>query len=319
MKILVVVVAIFLSAGSLKADAPLPRPVGEAYQLWRSGHSAAAIAQLEPFLQTNPSMPDEEGRGIAWTILGSSYLDVERFTDARRAYERALAILKPLPDARKQYASALDSLGTLEQSLGHTQTARSLCTKAQHVYEELGNHYGLAITATNLADIAFVETDFKTARRSVARAVEEKQLATGMREDDIAALDIVKSAVALHDGRREEAMNAVEEAIGLWEQAYGPNYFMLPDGYLLRAQVLASSGERARAMFDAGRGLARAEALWGKNSFGYLSAEAAYSRVLRLCGEKKEATRLANESNHALAALEQQQCGGCTVNANSLY
>jgi tetratricopeptide (TPR) repeat protein len=319
MKLLVVVVAAFLSSGCLRADAPLPRPVGEAYQLWRSGHSAAAIAQLEPFLQTDPSMPDEQGRGIAWTILGSSYLDVERFPDARRAYERALAILKPLPDGRKQYASALDSLGTLEQSLGHTQTARSLCSKAQHVYEELGNHYGLAITATNLANIAFVEADFKTARRFVARATEEKQLTTGMREDDIAALDVVRSAVALHDGKTEEAMTAVQEAISLWERAYGRDYFMLPDGYLLLAQVLAKSGDRARAMDDAGQGLARAEALWGKNSIGYLSAEAAYARVLRLCGEKKEARRLANESSHALAVLEQQQCGGCTVNANSFY
>jgi tetratricopeptide (TPR) repeat protein len=319
MKLFVILFTLFLGAAPLRADAPLPRPVDEAYQLWRTGHSAAAVAQLEPFLHGNATPPNDRTTGVAWGILGSSYLDVERFAEARRAYERALAILKPLTEARNEYAAVLDSLGILEQSLGHAQNARPLCRKAQNIYVETGNHTGIVITATNLAVIAYVDKDYKASRRSIAQAIEEMPQANGLRNDDMAALDAIESAMSLHDGKKEEAMTQVQHAINLWERTYGPDFFMLPNGYLLRAQVSASVGDRVNAMSDANRGLARAQALWGKDSVGYLSAEGAYARVLQICGDKQQARRLTSDSRQALADLEQRQCSGCTVNANSFY
>lgn len=303
MRLSTIVLIGFICAVPMKAQEPVPQQIGQAYQLWSGGQAKAAIAILEPLLQTGTKFADTRNLGVAWNVLGSSYLDVERYDEARRAFQHAIEIFRPLPESRAQYASALDNLGTLEQSLGQSQPAKALCEKAQHIYEELGRSAGVAITSTNLAVIAYNRNDFKAARRSLERALQEAQHATEMREDDLAALETVKSALALHDGRNEEAMSAIQQAIERWTRAYGPNYFMLVDGYLLRAQAVASSGDHPRAIADGKHALALAEVVLGRNTVGYVNAEAAYARVLRICGAKDEARRLSKEASGAMALL----------------
>jgi tetratricopeptide (TPR) repeat protein len=298
------------------AQEPGVPQIDQAYQLWSGGKPNAAIAILEPLLRTVPHFDDARYLGVAWSVLGSSYLDVERYDEARRAYQHSIEIFQPLPAARGQYASAIDNLGTLEQSLGQHQEAKELCERAQHIYEELGSATGVAITSTNLAVIAYSRGDFKTARRAVAKALAAAKQKTNLRSNDLASLEIAKSAMALHDRRNQEAMSAVEHAIDLWTRAYGPEYFMLVNAYLLRAQVYASSGDNTRGMADARHALALAEVVLGRNTVGYLNAEASYARVLWICGARDEAKRLDLEARRGLTVLERRQCSGCTIDAN---
>ncbi|MGC2403774.1 MAG: tetratricopeptide repeat protein [Acidobacteriaceae bacterium] len=316
MRLSAILLICLLCAFPVKAEEAAAQQIAQAYQLWRSGQAKAAIAILEPLLQPGTRFADERSLGMAWNVLGSSYFDVERHDEARRAYQHAMELLRALPDERAQYASAIDNLGTVEQSLGQHQAAKALCQKAQQIYEQVGSMNGIVVASTNLAVIAYGQTDFKAARRYLEKAFEAAPHTMQMREDDWAALQLMKGALALHDRRNEEAMSAIQQAIERWTRAYGPKYFMLADGYLLLARALASSGDRAKAMVYAKHGMTLAEEVLGANTIGYLNAEAAYARVLGTCGEKHESKRLGKEASGALAALEQRMCSGCTIDAN---
>jgi tetratricopeptide (TPR) repeat protein len=288
-----------------------------AFQLWSGGQPKAAIAILEPMLRAGVNNADGRDLGVAWNVLGSAYLDLERYDEAKHAYQHAIEELRPIPSAQAQYASTVDSLGRLEDSLGQKDLAKALCEKARHIYEELGDSAGVAVTSTNLAAIAYAQRDLKTTRRALQRAIQEAQHTTRMIDDDFAAIHLVKSALALHDGREAEAMTAIEQAIGLWTHAHGTGYYMLSTGYLVRAEVFAKSRKYACAISDAQHALAMAEAAVGRDSVAYLSAENIYAQILCASGAKQEASRLKKEAGSALADLQRRRCSGCAIDATA--
>jgi tetratricopeptide (TPR) repeat protein len=288
----------------------------QAYQLWRGGQPKAAIATLEPMLRQETLSFTEAERGAAWDLLGSSYQDLEIFDRARQAYGKAVQTLRSVPSAQAQYAATLNNFATLEQTLGEKASARALSEKARHIYEQLGDPAGIAIASTNLAGIACAQKDFKTARRLLATALEEAQTTTQLKDDDYATMYAVRSALALDDGKNEEAISSIEQAIDRWTHGHGPSYFMLATGYLLRARALAKSGDYARALADAQHALAIDDVAMGRNTLGYLTAETEYAQILRASGAKAQASRLKKEASSALADLESRQCNGCTIDAN---
>jgi tetratricopeptide (TPR) repeat protein len=300
---------------SMHAQKSASDQITQAFQLWSEGRPKAAIEILNAMLRSGENSDDDRELGVAWNVLGSAYLDLERYDDAKQAYQHAMEKLRPIPSARAQYASTVDSLARLEESLGQKDLAKALGNKARHIYEELGDSAGVAVTSTNLAVIAYGQRDFKTARRALQRAVHEAQRTTRLIDDDVAAIDATRSVLALHDGRVGEAISTIERAIDLWTNAHGPDYYMLGTGYLVRAQVLAKSRDYAGAISDAQHALAMAEAAVGRNSVAYLSAESIYAQILRASGAKQEGSRLKKEASTALANLQSRRCTGCTVDA----
>jgi tetratricopeptide (TPR) repeat protein len=299
----------------MRAQKSASESIVRAFDLWSGGQPKAAIAILEPLLQAGFRFDDPRDPGVAWNILGQAYVDLDRFAEARQAYRHAIEILRLIPSARAQYASTLDSVGMLDESEGQRDSAKALCEKARRIYAELGNSTGVAVTSVNLAVIALGRNDFKAARRSLETAI-QAQPATAMKVDDLAAVDAVKSALALHDCNGEEAIAMAQQAIDLWTQAHGPGYFLLSNGYLLRAQALANSGDYVRAIRDAQHALALAETAIGRNTIDFLTAEGVYARILQASGAKQEGSRMAKEAGSALADLERRQCSRCTIDAS---
>ena len=210
------------SSASL-STAQLTSSVVRAYQLWGRGQPKAAIAILEPLLRAGSRFDDARDTGVAWNILGHSYLDVDRYAEAKQAYQHAIDILRPIASARAQYGTALDSMGMLEVSLGQQNEAKTMCEKARQIYAELGDSAGVASTSINLAVIALGRNNFKAARRFLQTAI-QAQPERAMKVDDLAAMDLVKSKLALHVGNGEEAVAMAQHAIDLWTQAHGPGY-----------------------------------------------------------------------------------------------
>src|ERR1700722_5436648 len=134
------------SSASL-STAQFTSSVVRAFQLWRGGQPKAAIAILEPLLQAGSRFDDPRDVGVAWNVLGHSYLDLDRFAEARQAYQHAMEILRPIPTARAQYGSTLDSMGMLEESLGQRNEAKTLVEKSRQIYAELGDSAGVASTS----------------------------------------------------------------------------------------------------------------------------------------------------------------------------
>jgi tetratricopeptide (TPR) repeat protein len=316
MRASVLLLLALLLAVPARAQKSAADQIAEAFQLWSGGQERAAIAILEPIVQRGANGITERDLGVAWNVLGSCYLDLEMYDEARRAYQHAQEILRRIPEAQNQYASAMDNLGVLEKAMGEGDSAKTLCEKSRHIYETLGDSAGVAITSTNLAVIGIAQHDFKGARRAFERALQEAQRAPAMKEDDIAAMDSVESALALHDKREDEAISAVQRAIDRWTRVHGPGFFMIGTGYLLRAQAFANIGDFARARADAQHALQIAEAAIGKNTFAYLMAEDEYARILRASGDKEQASLLQKQAASGLAQIESRQCGGCTINVS---
>jgi tetratricopeptide (TPR) repeat protein len=297
------------------STAQLKSSASRALQLRSRGQPKAAIAILDPLLRAGSRFDDARDAGVAWNILAHSYLDLGRYAEAKEAYRHAMDILRPIASARAQYGSVLDSMGMLEASLGQRDEAKTLCEKAREIYAELGDSAGVAITSVDLAVIAVGRNDFKAARRSLQTAI-QAQPEKAMKADDLAAMDAVKSGLALHDGNGEEAIAMAQQAIDLWTQAHGPGYFMLSNGYFLRAKARAHSGDYVPAIRDAQHALAIVEAAIGRDTVDFLSAQVVYAGILRASGAKQEGARMAKEASSALADLERRQCSGCTIDVS---
>ena len=315
MRVPLVVLVILMLAVPARAQQSGSHSIVQAFQQWSGGDPKAAISILEPLLRSGARFDDPRDPGVAWIVLGHSYLDLDRFAEARQAYQHAIEILRPIPTARAQYGSTLDSMGMLEASLGQRDTAKTLCERARQIYAELGDSAGVAITSINLAAIALGRNDFKAARRFLQTAI-EAQPAWAMKADDLAALDAVKSTLSLHDGNGGDAISMAQQAIDLWTRAHGPGYPLLSNGYLLRARALAHSGDYVLAIRDAQHALAIVETALGRNTVDFLIAQVMYAQILRASGAKQEGARMAKEAGSALADLEREQCSGCTIDAS---
>jgi tetratricopeptide (TPR) repeat protein len=287
----------------------------QADQLRNDEKPKAAIAILEPMVQAGDHALSGRDLGGAWNVLGASYEDLQMTRKAQSCYGNAIETLEGIPTAQAAYAASLANLASLENTQGQRASALALYQKANRIYEGIGDAEGASITATNLAMVSFTQKDFKSAHRYLAAAVEQATRAKGLRDDDFAGLDSIKSAVALHDGRSEEALFTIQQAIDLWTRSHGPVYMMLGLGYAFRAQAEAKLGDPGRAIADAQHALTIFETAGGKKTSAYLRTEVMYAQFLQDSGEKEQASRLRREASGALSDLKSQQCNGCTIDA----
>jgi tetratricopeptide (TPR) repeat protein len=299
-----------------RIDAGINDPIAQAERLREDGQAKAAIAILEPLTQADGKAFAADQLGLAWNVLGSSYQDLGMFAKAGQCYETAIEKLRGIPTSQAKYAAAIANLASLEGSMGQRDSAKALFEKSIGIYESLGNSAGITVTSTDLAMISYSGRDFKSAHRYLDRALLQAQRTTGLRDDDIAAIYSTKSALAFHDGRYEEAISNIQQAIDRWTHAHGAAYSMLGLGFALRAQAIMKTGDYRRAIADAQHALAIQEAATGRNNATYFGIEIIYAEILRASGAKEEAARLKKEAGSSLADFESRQCSGCTINVS---
>jgi tetratricopeptide (TPR) repeat protein len=315
--LLLTTVALALPNRPMFAQPSIAEQILRAEQLREEGQPKAAIAMLELFAQPVAISWTESELGAAWNVLGSSYQDLEMFAQAKQFYGKAIEALRSVASAQAQYAAALANLGSLEGSAGQNDSAKGLYEKAARIYEGLGDSVGITITASNLAMLSYIRGDFRTARRSLATAVQAAQRTTMLKDDDLGAMYSVQSSVAFHDGRYQEAITSAQQSIDHWTHAHGPAFFMLGLGYALRAQASAKTGDYSRAITDAQHALAIFQAAKGSSSEGYWRIQMVYAQILRASGAKEEASRLKKEASTSLAHGESRQCDECTIDVRS--
>ena len=71
------------------------------------GEPKAAVAILEPMVQTRASSMTETDLGLAWNVLGSSYEDLHMPDKAKSCYDTAIEKLRPIPTAQAKYAAMI--------------------------------------------------------------------------------------------------------------------------------------------------------------------------------------------------------------------
>ncbi len=309
--------SIVITAATSFAQQARPPVLSQAQALIEQGQSRAAITILEPLLQSESTALDDADRGIAWSLLGSAFSDFEDYNKARHSYEMAIHLLRAMPSQQVQYATALDGLGSVEESTGHFDESSALRSKARHLYENSGNHSGIAVTSCNLAMIAVEQRNLSAARQNIAKAFHEVQLATGFQDSNLAVLYTVKGALANAERDFRTAIGAYQQAIDLWTRARGPHFLMLGVAYALLGDELDKLGEYKQAIADLRHALTLLENAPGKDSPAYLRVELAYAHALRDSGSKQEASLMEKEAKTALANVRVQRCTGCTISAES--
>jgi tetratricopeptide (TPR) repeat protein len=309
----------FLGLLSISHALPLTAGQNESAQIVRAaalndrGEFQASILLLEPLVRSGAHALPRDEAGVAWTLLGNAYQYLGEYQKARGSFEAAIRFLKDSPEQARQYASALDNLGSLELEDGHTEPAKVLRLKAKRLYETMCDHMGIARTATNLSLIALQQRRFGEARAFLAEAFDETRQIAQPNTDDLAAMYTLQGVIAGHDLGGRSALEPLQHAIDLWERGHGPGYFQLGTAYLIRGQIYETLHDYQQAKTDLQNALARLEQTTGPNSPLYLRAEISYARVLRDSGSKREAAELEAKATAALEQLHLRECTGCSV------
>lgn len=302
------------SAMSLPAQTTPAQRLTEAYALQREGKPAAAIPRLQQLL--NSRLLDDAGTGKAWNILANAYQDQEDFADARHAYEQSVQIYDTaVPNRLDDRAAVLDDFGQLYVSTQQFDIATKLETKALQLYEQVGDHAGMARAASHLAGTAFSQGNLSHGSKFLKRAAKEAKLANNLDDDDRAAIESLKGWQAQLDGNVAMSVTSYGRALALAKKRHGDEHPATGWSYVLLGNADAAAGDWADAVADMRNGLAILDRTMGRQSQHYLIAEIAYSRALDGAGFHAEAGKIRAAAEPLLKERSRERCEGCTVTA----
>lgn len=283
-----------------------------------SGEFRAAFELVEPLLGPKAEKMNDASAGVAWNIRGLAAQNLGNLEEARRSYETAIKLLRPLPDQLKQYATAVDNLGSLEAERGHLKESIAFRVRAIELYKSAGDHAGAARAASTQAVIFLDLGNRKEARRYLTDAHHEQSLVATPDARDLAWSLATECLLDEADGHFQAALNEINRAIDLWTHRYGAKHFVLASGYSVRGRLYHALGDDTRAATDLRDSLMLLSENNQANSKVYFSTEIVYAKVLRSSGMKGDASRMESDARAALDRLSHQQCGGCTISAEGI-
>ena len=304
---------LFVNPVTLPAQTTPAERLTRAYALERNGHAGTAIPELQALL--NGKLLDDAGTAKAWNILANAYQDEENFADARHAYEQSVQIYDTLPNRLDDRAMVLDDFGQLYVSTRQFDMAARLETQALHLYEQAGDHAGMARAASHLAGTAFSQGNVAHGSKFLKRAAKEAKLANDLTDDDRAAIASLQGWQAQLNGNLAASIIGYEHALALAKKQHGEENPATGWSYVLLGNATAAAGQWTDALDDMRSGLAILDRTMGRQTEHYVIAELAYSRVLDGAGFHAEARQIKAEAQPVLQTLSREQCQGCTVTA----
>ena len=307
----------FLISLALHAQVSTIDELTRAAHLNEVGRFSEALQITEPLMASSASSPDVVA-GVAWNIRGLALENLGELDRARRSYETSIEILRATHAPVKQYASALNNLGSLKADLGDFEESLSLRLRALKLYRSISDHAGAARTSVNLALLALAQRDRKRTRRFIAEAQREMTLVANPNASELAALYNVEAVEDAREGRLNEALHVVDQALHLWTESYGSQYYLIATGLCLRGQIHSASKSWDEAQADLVRALDILSINHAVNSKAYFIAERNYATVLRQQGDSNKAEKLAGDAKRGLEGLQAKQCTGCSVSVEKL-
>jgi tetratricopeptide (TPR) repeat protein len=299
---------------SLPAQTTPVERLTQAYAVEREGKPAAAIPELQHLL--NSRLLDEASTGKAWNILGNAYQDEEDFADARHAYEQSVQIYETtVANKPGDRAGVLDDFGQLYVSTRQFEVAARLETKALQLYEQVGDHAGMARAASHLAGTAFSQGNVSHGSKFLKRATKEAKLANNLDDDDRAAIESLRGWQAQLNDNLAMSITSYGRALAFAKKRHGEEHPATGWSYVLLGNADAAAGNWTDAVADMRKGLAILDRTMGRQSQHYLIAEIAYARALDGAGYRVEAAKIRTEAEPLLKERSREQCDGCTVTA----
>jgi Tfp pilus assembly protein PilF len=243
---------------------------------------------------------------ILGKLAAYRYGALAAYADARRYYERALAIEEKLlgPD-HPDTTTSLNNLGLLLKSQGDLAAARPYYERALAIREKsLGPHHShTAKSLNNLGVLLWEQGDLAGARPHFERALAIFEKALGPDHPDTAMSLNNLSYLLQSQGDLAGGLPYLERALAIMEKALGPDhpntaaslnslaYLLQLRGDLGEAQAYA---ERALAIFEKALGPDHPDTATSLNNLGYLlqsqgdaaGARSYHERALDICERK---------------------------------
>lgn len=256
---------------------------------------------------------NELGRG--YIILAVAYRGAGDLVDARIAFEHALQVLEHDRKHREDYASALENYAGFYSELGQLDVAAPMWRKAFHLRQEIGDHTGIALTLTRLAELALARNRVREAHRYLEKASDEAKASPDLTDDDKSFFCETQGWLALAEHHAPAAVAAYQQALELVEQSRGERHWLAGWEHMLLGKAYAKSGDFRSASANMQTGLTILDHALGQKNPNYFAAELAYSRVLDQVGLHAEAAQLRAAGEKASKDYYGGQCAGCTINA----
>jgi tetratricopeptide (TPR) repeat protein len=254
--------------------------------------------------------------GRLWAHLASAYEDMSDYPNSENAYNRALALFKPLPDARLDYAVVLDNLGSLyfmEQRINESYSCRK---RSMAIREQLGDKIEIARGEAHLAEIAAVRHHFDEARR---QSLEAYQAMVALNDPDATDLIAALSTLVYAECARSacpDSLGHARTALQLAIASYPADSVAAGHAHLLvgYAQWKTDSPDPPDAEMLRGIAIMRVRTPPGHPYL--LNALEQYRQYLASAHRSAEADAIAREEKNASRGIS--DCPSCTVSVNAL-
>ncbi|HEX9793116.1 MAG TPA: tetratricopeptide repeat protein, partial [Planctomycetota bacterium] len=222
-------------------------------------------------------------------------VDQNRYEEAQRLYQRALAIReKTSGPGHPATAHTLNNLGILLMDLGRFEEARPLYERALEIRENtLGpNHLDTAQSLNNLAVLLLEIGRYEEVRPLFERALAIHEAALGPEHGDVATSLSGLAALFMRQGRSEEALPLYERALAIDEHTLGQEHPQTAQSLQNLASALYGQGRYAEALPLYERALAIWEKFVGPEHPGMAKSLNGLAALLAKQGRYEEARAL---------------------------
>ena len=176
------------------------------------GDRVEALRLLRAAMRSYSALGDRKAQGMTLERLGGVLLELGRTDAALRTYRQAVQLLWGTAD-RTNLARALGHLAEALGASGRLGEAESAIVRATAMHEATGDRHSAALLECQRARLAARRGDLDAARTAAGAAL-STALTLGQR-DLIVEARVAAAEIALHEGRPEDALVAVDLAIPL--------------------------------------------------------------------------------------------------------
>jgi len=257
--------------------------------------------------------------GRLWAHLAFDYQDEGGVQLSEEAYSHAIALLQTDPSARGDYATALDSLGSLYLETNRMKESENCKNKALAVREALGDQLGAAQIRTQLAAVLFNLHKFKEAEQQALTALQVVREQQNPNPIDIAATLLPLSYARCLQNRCQEGLADASQAVDIVRTAtlQPGTAWLVGAAWLTLGFAQWKTGVDADAENSMRESLRIFRSQTGLPHALLLRAHAQYSDHLKAMHRKAEAHQLGDE----IARLTNEQtlaCKNCTIDVRAL-
>ena len=285
---------IFLSFAfvTCQSNATVQDDLNRALTLRNQGAFKEAVTALKQIVNTpSASMSSAEMEG-ALSALGSAYLGVGNYAEAKKYSEKALELVKAaIPENIHEEAAILDQLGLVYLKLDDSNRESKIRDQALDLYEQLGDHEGIFEERNSQANLAIKTMKLRQAHELLNKASEQIPLAGKVATGDMATFYGNAGWLAYTEGRSDAASEAYEKALQSWISAYGPHDYKVGETYIQIGKVYMQRNDLVDADSNIRRGLGILKQALGDNDPITLSALVPYSRLLDMEGQHDQAAQ----------------------------